>query len=150
MATNKPKGTSPKPDGADWARAELGRSLRRARLKAGLSQADLARKVRRSESMIAGAEAGTLVVSERYVASVLRACGLPEDWPAGDDENATEQRGALSAKKVARLAAIGGRVTTVKELFGLTDAESAEVELRVAQHLAARVKSGRHGDGHQD
>jgi hypothetical protein len=32
--------------------------------------------------MVSGAESGTISVSERYVAAVLKACGLPTDWSA--------------------------------------------------------------------
>lgn len=61
----------------------LGRSLRLAREKAGLTQAALAKNLRRSQSMVSSAETGTQRVEQRYVASVLRACGLPTDWKAG-------------------------------------------------------------------
>jgi transcriptional regulator with XRE-family HTH domain len=54
--------------------------LRAARDKAGLSQPELAKKLRKSQSMVAGAEAGRVRVGERYVAAVLRACKLPKDW----------------------------------------------------------------------
>lgn len=30
--------------------------------------------------MVSGAESGRVNVSERYMRSVLKACGLPEDW----------------------------------------------------------------------
>ena len=61
----------------------LGRSLRLAREAAGLTQAELAKKLRRSQSMVSSAETGTVLVGQRYVAAVLRACGLPEDWNPG-------------------------------------------------------------------
>ncbi len=75
------------PAGAENAVAfgmrSLGRSLRLAREKAGLTQAELAKKLRRSQSMVSSAETGTVRVGERYAAAVLRACGLPADWKAG-------------------------------------------------------------------
>lgn len=48
--------------------------LRAMREKAGLTQAQLARKLRRSQAMVSRAESGTLRVGERYVQAVARAC----------------------------------------------------------------------------
>jgi ribosome-binding protein aMBF1 (putative translation factor) len=87
------------PDGVDWARAELGRTLRRAREEVGLSQAQLASKLRKSQTLISRAESGEISVSERYVTSVLKACGLPTDWPAEP-----ESKTAAKRKKRARAA----------------------------------------------
>jgi len=58
----------------------LGRSLRLAREEAGLTQAELAKRLRRSQAMVSSAETGTVRIGQRYVAAVLRACKLPEDW----------------------------------------------------------------------
>ena len=71
-------------DGIAWARANVGASLRRARDEARLTQAELAQRLRKSQTLVSRAESGEVSVSERYVAAVLRACGLPKDW-AGDD-----------------------------------------------------------------
>jgi len=68
------------PDGADWARKELGRNLRTARIMAGLSQAQLASKLQKSETMVSRIEAGEVSAGERYVLALLKACGLPKDW----------------------------------------------------------------------
>jgi ribosome-binding protein aMBF1 (putative translation factor) len=81
------------PDGADWARAELGRTLRRAREEAGLSQAQLATKLRKSQTLVSRAESGELSVSDRYVASVIKACKLPKDWPGEARPSAADKRG---------------------------------------------------------
>jgi ribosome-binding protein aMBF1 (putative translation factor) len=86
-------GAGEKPDGADWARAALGRTLQRARKEAGLSQEQLASKLRKSQTLVSRAESGELSVSERYVASVLKACGLPKDWPATSERKGQEKRG---------------------------------------------------------
>jgi DNA-binding XRE family transcriptional regulator len=48
---------------------------REMREKAGLTQAQLARKLRRSQAMVSRAENGALRVGERYVQAVARACG---------------------------------------------------------------------------
>ena len=49
--------------------------LREMREKAGLTQAQLARKLRRSQAMVSRAENGSLKAGERYVRAVARACG---------------------------------------------------------------------------
>jgi DNA-binding XRE family transcriptional regulator len=65
-----------------FTRGALGRSLRAAREHAGITQADLAKKVRKAQGTVSAAENGTIRVGESYVKSVLKACGLPEDWTA--------------------------------------------------------------------
>lgn len=69
-------------DAVEFARATIGRTLKAAREHAGLTQADLAKALSKSQPMISGAESGTISVSERYVRAVLDACGLPETWKA--------------------------------------------------------------------
>lgn len=63
-----------------FGRASIGATLRDAREHAGLTQAELAKKLRKSQPMVSGAESGSISVSERYVSTVLKACGLPADW----------------------------------------------------------------------
>ena len=72
-----PKGSV---DAIDYARASIGATLKAAREHAGLTQAALARKLKKSQPMVSGAESGTISVSDRYVKAVLKACSLPEDW----------------------------------------------------------------------
>lgn len=67
-------------DALAYTLASIGRSLRQAREHAGLTQAQLAKKIRKAQGTVSSAESGRIQVSERYVASVLRACGLPKDW----------------------------------------------------------------------
>lgn len=67
-------------DAASYARDSIGKTLRAAREKAGLTQAELAQKLKKSQPMVSGAESGKISVSERYVASVLKACKLPSNW----------------------------------------------------------------------
>ncbi|MBX3182697.1 MAG: helix-turn-helix transcriptional regulator [Polyangiaceae bacterium] len=64
------------------ARAQIAADLRAARQVAGLSQAELAKRMGKSQPMVARAEAGETRVGERYVKAVLKACGLPMDWVA--------------------------------------------------------------------
>ena len=61
-------------------RSSIGASLRDARETAGLTQVQLAAKLRVTQPMVAAAESGKGRVAERYVARVLKACGLPKDW----------------------------------------------------------------------
>jgi DNA-binding XRE family transcriptional regulator len=72
------------PDGSaeavPYARASIGASLRKAREAAGLTQVELARRLKRSQSFVSEAESGSSRVGERYVKAVLAACGLPGDW----------------------------------------------------------------------
>ena len=70
-------------DAVGFGMQSLGRSLRLAREEAGLTQAELAKKLRRSQSLVSSAETGTVRIGQRYVLSVLKACKLPEDWKAG-------------------------------------------------------------------
>ena len=50
--------------------------LREARLRAGLSQAELGRRVRRSQSQIARWERGDVKPSLETLRELIRACGL--------------------------------------------------------------------------
>jgi DNA-binding XRE family transcriptional regulator len=67
-------------DAIEYARGSLASTLKAAREHAGLTQAELAKALKKSQPMVSGAESGTISVSERYVAAVLKACRLPEDW----------------------------------------------------------------------
>jgi len=63
-----------------FVRSSLGADLRAAREVANLTQAELAARLKKSQTLISQAEAGNTRVSERYVRAVLEACGLPADW----------------------------------------------------------------------
>jgi ribosome-binding protein aMBF1 (putative translation factor) len=58
----------------------IGDDLRKMREAAGLTQVELAKRLKRSQGFVAGAETGASRVGERYIQAVLKACGLPEDW----------------------------------------------------------------------
>lgn len=62
--------------------ATVGRSLRAAREHAGLSQSELAKKLKKAQTTVSQSEAGKIRVSAAYVKKVLKVCGLPEDWKA--------------------------------------------------------------------
>lgn len=70
-------------DAHSFVRQSIGADLRAAREHAKLTQAELAERMGRSQTMVSQAESGTARVSERYVRAVLEACGLPEDWSGG-------------------------------------------------------------------
>jgi ribosome-binding protein aMBF1 (putative translation factor) len=67
-------------DAIEYARASIGADLRAAREHAGLTQEQLATKLKKSQTMVSQAESGQVSVGARYVAVVLKACGLPKDW----------------------------------------------------------------------
>lgn len=69
-------------DAVEYARRTLGRTLRAAREAAALTRGELAKRVGRPADVVGRAEAGSVRVGERYIASVLKACGLPKDWKA--------------------------------------------------------------------
>lgn len=78
------KGAVP-PDSIDaiaHADASIGTNLKLAREASGLTQEQLAERLGKSQAMVSGAENGRVRVSARYVAAVLKACGLPSTWTA--------------------------------------------------------------------
>jgi ribosome-binding protein aMBF1 (putative translation factor) len=72
------------PDGSveaePYAVKSIGASLRKAREVVGLTQVELARRMKRSQAFVSEAESGSSRVGERYIKAVLKACELPEDW----------------------------------------------------------------------
>jgi ribosome-binding protein aMBF1 (putative translation factor) len=67
-------------DAHTFLRDSIAKDLRAAREYAGLTQAELAERMGKSQTMVSQAESGSARVSARYVRNVLQACGLPEDW----------------------------------------------------------------------
>lgn len=63
-----------------YVRASLAEGLRAAREAAKLTQGELATKLGKSQTLVSQAEGGRERVGARYVAAVLKACGLPKDW----------------------------------------------------------------------
>jgi ribosome-binding protein aMBF1 (putative translation factor) len=61
-------------------RASIADGLRAARERAGLTQGQLAEKLGKSQTLVSLSEAGRERIGEKYVAAVLKACGLPKDW----------------------------------------------------------------------
>jgi transcriptional regulator with XRE-family HTH domain len=66
--------------GADAGTARA--RVRNARLHAGLTQMELARRLGKSQTFVSHAESGLARIGERYVQAVLQACGLAADWGA--------------------------------------------------------------------
>lgn len=58
----------------------IGKNLRNARQAAGLTQAELAKKLKKSQALISAAERGITEVGLKYWEAVLKACKLPKDW----------------------------------------------------------------------
>jgi hypothetical protein len=67
-------------DADSFMARSIGEDLKTARLAAGLTQAQLAARTRRSQALVSSSERGTIEVGIRYFRAVLKACGLPEDW----------------------------------------------------------------------
>jgi ribosome-binding protein aMBF1 (putative translation factor) len=69
-------------DALEYVLGALGRNLKAARKSAGLTQAQLAKKLGKAQATVSGSENGKTQVSDKYVAKVLKVCGLPADWKA--------------------------------------------------------------------
>lgn len=69
-------------DAVAYGRAALARDILAARKAAKLTQAELAKRMNVSQSMVSQAEKNKTAVGERYVVALLKACGLPENWSA--------------------------------------------------------------------
>jgi transcriptional regulator with XRE-family HTH domain len=54
--------------------------VREARKHAGLTQAQLAMRLDKSQTLVSQAESGRAQVNDRYVGAVLKACGLRRTW----------------------------------------------------------------------
>ena len=54
----------------------LRRAIRTARSKAGLTQAQLAKRLRITQATVSRAEAGRIRVSDAYLRDVMRVCGV--------------------------------------------------------------------------
>lgn len=67
-------------DADDFMGKSIGRPLKAARAAAGLTQAQFAKKLRKSQAMVSSAERGTIEVGVDDLRSVLEGCGLPMDW----------------------------------------------------------------------
>ena len=67
-------------DADEFMGKAIGRTLKAARAAAGLTQAQLAKQLRKSQAMVSSAERGTIEVGVDYLRSVMEGCGLPMDW----------------------------------------------------------------------
>ena len=70
------------------------RRLWKARREAGLTQAQLAKRLGLSQAMVSQAESGHTYVSERYLRKVLEACELPPEWgqPVGSRDALSDEQ----------------------------------------------------------
>ena len=82
-------------DAHGFVRGSIAADLRAARETAGLTQAELAKKLGKSQTMVSQAESGAARVSERYVRTVLKACRLHADW------NGAKARGGKRGTKAS-------------------------------------------------
>jgi DNA-binding XRE family transcriptional regulator len=63
-----------------FAMKSIGADLRKARKSAGLTQTELAKKLKMSQPMVSSVEAGRTAPPKGYAEAVLKACGLPKKW----------------------------------------------------------------------
>jgi ribosome-binding protein aMBF1 (putative translation factor) len=70
-------------DAVEYTMSSIARTLRKAREHAGLSQNELAKKIRKSQAAVSSAEGGKMRVTDAYIKAVLKACKLPPDWAGG-------------------------------------------------------------------
>jgi transcriptional regulator with XRE-family HTH domain len=64
-----------------FIRDSIAANLKQARLDAGLTQVEVASRIKKSQSMVSGVEAGRIQVGQKYINAVLKACGQPNDYP---------------------------------------------------------------------
>lgn len=67
-------------DALEFATRVVADDVKAAREAAGLTQAQLAKKMGISQPMVSGAERGTIAIGEEYVMAVLKVCKLPKGW----------------------------------------------------------------------
>ena len=67
-------------DAVEFARTSIANDLRAMREAAGLTQVELAKRLKKAQAFVSGTESGSSRVGERYILAVRKACGLPEDW----------------------------------------------------------------------
>lgn len=97
-------------DAVEYARASIGTTLKAAREHVGLTQAELAKALKKSQPMVSGAESGSISVSARYVVAVLKACHLPEDW-AGPGAAKVKRARRAGKRRTTKVRAPHGRST---------------------------------------
>lgn len=87
-------------DAHTYVRQSIADGVRQAREHAGLTQAELAALLKKSQTMVSQAESGAARVSERYVKAVLKACCLPENWtgPADQRKKTEKKRRGVGGK----------------------------------------------------
>jgi predicted transcriptional regulator len=67
-------------DAVAFATKVIAADLRKARKAGGLTQAELAKKLKVSQPMVSSVEAGRTAPPKGYVEAVLKACRLPKNW----------------------------------------------------------------------
>ena len=99
-------------DAVEYARTTIGRNLRAAREHAGLTQIELAARLGKSQTLVSGAESGRMSAGDRYVAAVLKACGLPPSWAGPKPPRSDSGRVERIGEKRARPRTASGRPRT--------------------------------------
>lgn len=66
---------------------ETARRARLAREHSGLSQSELAKRLKVKQPTVSNAERGEMSISQAYLMRVLKACKLPADWVPPETES---------------------------------------------------------------
>lgn len=80
VAGSDPMDMSDLVDADEFMAQSIGATLKAARQAACLTQAQLAKRLKKSQAMVSSGERGTVEVGISYLRSVLKACNLPENW----------------------------------------------------------------------
>ncbi len=67
-------------DAVPFAMKSIATDLRKARKAGGLTQSELAKKLKVSQPMVSSVEAGRTAPPKGYVDALLKACGLSKAW----------------------------------------------------------------------
>jgi transcriptional regulator with XRE-family HTH domain len=97
--------------------------LREARLRAGLTQAELGRRVRRPQSVIGRWERGEVLPSLETLRALIRGCGLELCFRLArhDDSYAAHIERMLDMPPAERVAHAMARARTYRQLRGQLD-----------------------------
>lgn len=104
-------------DAIAYGRASVARDLLAARKTADLTQAELAKRLGISQSLVSQAEQGKVKVGARYMVSVLKACKLSSNWAPKPDRlgSGVPRKGKPSVAKTVMVTGGPGNVLFVRE-----------------------------------
>jgi transcriptional regulator with XRE-family HTH domain len=94
--------------------------LKEARLRAGITQAELGRRVKRSQSQIARWERGDVKPSLETLRELIRACGLELTFGMANYDysyvlDINEQLARSPAERIAHMQSVAGAMIALRE-----------------------------------